>query len=297
NLHLRGKNSFYTYFSNCIFENVKFIGFIYYGDVTFDNCSFNDILGIETTYCSVLCSYNNGNTLNILDSKFENINVNINVPLIHLSNTYFNYMNEYKNISTLFDGHHNTISINNSSFTKINNKSLSPVILNSPISNVNFYNTKFTNIISFIKSFFNSEANYTFESIIMEDIKIRSGIMIDILYKSVSFKNCVFNNIICGGESDNSSLIRFISSDYGNYIDMKNINIKNCTSNGDLIIFDGRNSTITLSDSMINNSNFHNNMNINKLKCGLISNYNTIYLFLRNSTFYKNIVKHNGSSL
>ncbi|OUM67071.1 hypothetical protein PIROE2DRAFT_5559, partial [Piromyces sp. E2] len=137
------------------------------------------------------------------------------------------------------------------------------------------------------------------------------------MFNSVSFNNCVFKDIICIGESDNSSLIRFKSSDYGNTLNMTNITIDNCSSNGDLIIIEGSDSTILQSNLIIknvtsygsiinnlssksnyylNNSIISNNKNINKFKCGLISYDNNINIYFHNSTFKNNIVRNNAIS-
>jgi len=105
----------------------------------------------------------------------------------------------------------------------------------------------------------------------MEDIKISSGSMINILFNSVSFKNCNFKNIVCIGESDNSSLIRFQSCDYGNTLNIKDVTINKCFSNGDLITIEGNNSSIIMSNLIINNvSSYGSIINDLSLKVCLI---------------------------
>jgi len=47
----------------------------------------------------------------------------------------------------------------------------------------------------------------------------------------------------------------------------------------------------------IKNSSIINNTNINKMKCGIISNYNNINFIIDNSIFKENTVRNNGGSL
>jgi len=77
--------------------------------------------------------------------------------------------------------------------------------------------------------------------------------MLDVTYNSVSFDNCHFSNILCNGDIEDSSLIKFHSSENGNSFDMSNSEINNCKSNGDLIKFDGSKSSIKLSNVKIKN--------------------------------------------
>jgi len=87
--------------------------------------------------------------------------------------------------------------------------------------------------------------------------------MIEITYKNVSFNNCKFKNILCLGESNKSSLIKFTSSDYGNTLNMNGITIEKCNSNDDFIVFEGNNSIINISDLTINEiSSYGSLMNI-----------------------------------
>jgi len=76
--------------------------------------------------------------------------------------------------------------------------------------------------------------------------------MINIIYHSISFNNCTFSNILCNGEIEESSLVVFHSSIYENTMEMKNVTISDCISNGDFIIIKGDTSILNISDSEIN---------------------------------------------
>jgi len=75
--------------------------------------------------------------------------------------------------------------------------------------------------------------------------------MIEINYKNATFNDCAFKNILCIGESDTSSLIKFTSSEYGNTLNLNHVTIEKCNSNGDFIVFDGNNSNIDISNIII----------------------------------------------
>jgi len=108
------------------------------------------------------------------------------------------------------------------------------------------------NISSSRKFLFNAESSYTFTNVTFNDILTSSRSMIEITYKNASFNNCTFKNILCIGESDDSSLIRFTSSEYGNTLNLTHVTIEKCNSNGDFIVIDGNNSIINISNIIIN---------------------------------------------
>ncbi|ORY18280.1 hypothetical protein LY90DRAFT_517451 [Neocallimastix californiae] len=139
--------------------------------------------------------------------------------------------------------------------------------------------------------------------------------MINIFNKPASFHNCLFDNILCNGDVDYSSLITFTSSLNNNYFNMNEVTINKCMSNGDFIIIQGSKSNIKFENmninntisygSLINNLSFNseiiisnayviNNKNTNKLKCGLITNNGNTNLIIDNSKFERNENKNNG---
>lgn len=70
--------------------------------------------------------------------------------------------------------------------------------------------------------------------------------------KSVYISDCEFLNILCNGESEDSSFIYFQSNIYGNSINIENSVISNGRSNGDFISINGDLSFINFSNVTIN---------------------------------------------
>ncbi|OUM66752.1 hypothetical protein PIROE2DRAFT_5964 [Piromyces sp. E2] len=186
-----------------------------------------------------------------------------------------------------------------------------PIILNSYTSKIYIENTEIRDIISI----FCDESVYSFSNVTFKDINTNSGEMISIVYNPVTFDKCHFNNIMCNGASDSSTLIEFISSDNGNSIDISNTIIENCKSNENLIKISGVNPKVNLSNININNiitygpvindmssnsvinisdSNVNNNEKINKFKCGLIVNNKNTEINVNNSSFKNNKSKNSG---
>jgi len=345
-------NSFHAYFKNCSFDKIYFLGKLYLGSITYENCSFKNLYGSNEDDCSVFCSHYFGSKLKLINSEFEDINVNSNLPPFYLTyaifdiynttfknfhsnNGYLIYSNsymdsnelqitidnsEFEDINTLINGHDNSITIKNSYFHDINGKMAAiPIVLNSCHSNINILNTNIRNISSSWEPLFSDESLYTFTNVTFNDILTSSKSMIEITYRNATFNDCTFKNILCIGESEDSSLIKFTSSDYGNTLNMNNIIIEKCNSNGDFIVFNGNDSTINISNitineiysygSLLNNkatksilkindANIFNNKNTNKSKCGLITyDNNNINLYINNSKFKNNEIKNNGGSL
>jgi len=78
--------------------------------------------------------------------------------------------------------------------------------------------------------------------------------MIKILYHSITFNQCLFHNIICNGDSENSSLMTFISSGINLYtMKMIDVIIQDCQLNGDLIVVKGENSNLDFNRVSIHN--------------------------------------------
>jgi len=347
-----GRSRFFLmHFKNCLFKNIDFLGTLFLGNITFENCTFENVIGAEKGACSIFCSYDYGNTIKLLNTRFENINIEYNVQPFYFGNTifdvynttfknfhsytgylFFSHMNmetteitmtidnsEFNDISTLFGGQENKITIKNSRFHNINGKVTEiPIIFNSAFSEIKFLNTKFENISSSKETLFNIETSYTFTNAEFKDIKMSSKSMIETIYKNISFDGCTFKNILCIGENNDASLIEFTSSDYGNTLSMNNVSIEKCNTNGDFIAIDGNNSNINISNikineinsygSLLNNkstksvlrmneANISNNKNTNKSRCGLITYLNNdIDCYISNSIFKNNEIKNNGGS-
>jgi len=98
------------------------------------------------------------------------------------------------------------------------------------------------------------------------------------------FNNCLFENILCNGDSDDSSLLDFHSSDYGNIFTMNNVTISNCRSNGDFIKIGGNLSYVNLNnlkiDSVTSYGPVISNKSFNVSKLLLINFYINIHVII-----------------
>ncbi|OUM58115.1 hypothetical protein PIROE2DRAFT_16696 [Piromyces sp. E2] len=341
---VKSPKCFFSYYKNCYFENIKYIGKNQCGSVTFDDCYFRNIYGNEQYECLFVYSISHGNEIKMVNSRIEDIDIKINQYLFYLSNTYLELSNTtFKNChsnngyliyskstrineliqlnvneSVFEDGHFLNVSIKNSKFHDIKSKSSIPLLIDSHNSNLFFDNVEINNIIS-SSTLFNEESSYYFDNVKFSDIITNSKSMINTIYNSLSFNNCTFINIICNGDVEDSSLIKFTSIDNTyNLLNFNNVIVEECKSNGDFIIIDGDKSLINIENFMIhnitsygsllnimssnskvniNNAYINNNLNDNKYKCGLISNYNDIIFDIQNTTIKNNIVKSNGGVL
>jgi len=104
------------------------------------------------------------------------------------------------------------------------------------------------------------------------------------LYRTIMFNNCLFENILCNGDSDDSSLLDFHSSDYGNIFTMNNVTISNCRSNGDFIKIGGNLSYVNLNnlkiDSVTSYGPVISNKSFNVSKLLLINFYINIHVII-----------------
>ena len=66
------------------------------------------------------------------------------------------------------------------------------------------------------------------------------------------FSKCIFEDIICNGESENSSLLEFTSVTSGTEFKFDDVIIRNCKSNGNLINIKGDLTTLKFSHLTIN---------------------------------------------
>ncbi|ORX65789.1 hypothetical protein BCR32DRAFT_250582 [Anaeromyces robustus] len=289
----------------------------------------------------------------IKNSIFKDINVHLNRPLFNIyeshieiynsifENCFTDYghliylktidHNRYKendymiikdstfnNISSLINGYNNHLKVFNCNFNNIKNRASSPVILDTHYSSVYITNSNFHDIISLGSGLFNENSDYIITDTIFTNITTNSKSMISTTYKNLYLENCSFLNILCNGDNEDSSLIDFISSDYGNILELTNIVIKDSKSNGDFILIKGSKSISKIFKSKIDNifsygsfikdlslsSELHlndtlisNYKNINKSICGIISYYNNINITINNSIFTNNTVRNNGGLL
>ncbi|OUM60770.1 hypothetical protein PIROE2DRAFT_13408 [Piromyces sp. E2] len=293
NKNIYSEDHFVINFDNCYFENVKSFGELGFGNVIVNNSYFTKFSSLSDKNYAILYSSSYGNKIKFFNSTFENIKINYDKPLFHVFRTSLD--SEFNDISTLIYGEYNKLDIINSKFHNLISRSSIPLILDSIYSDIYITNTEFYNITGLV----NEESNYYFKGVKFYEIESNSKSMIPVTYNNISFDNCQFTNILCNGDMDDSSLIKFQSSVYGNTFEISNSDISNCISNGDLIKFDGSKSSVTLSnfDVQLNNVIVNENENVNKFKCGIINNSNNVKMSINNSEFKKNSVKNNGGVL
>ncbi|ORX82768.1 hypothetical protein BCR32DRAFT_292411 [Anaeromyces robustus] len=346
---------FNVHFIDCYFENNKYLGANHCGNINIDNCYFTKMNGSNDYECSIVYSSTYRNKVKITNTKFENILVSYNKPMFAIYKTLFEINNcsfinchsysnflihtktnvsyknsnndsvyisitnsEFNDISTLIEGESNIIHVKDSKFKNIITRSITPILMNSPFSKIDFANIEIKNITSLRSGFFDEETTYSFSNVKFMDIKSNAKAIINTTYKSLSFNNCTFSNILCNGDGENSSLIFINTSINGNTIELNNTIIDECTTNGDLIKITGSLATIKLSNLIIRNiysygsiiyntssksytfiddTKIYENQNINKLQCGLITSLNSIDMSISKSEFKDNTSKNNGGIL
>ena len=107
-------------------------------------------------------------------------------------------------------------------------------------------------LYSSTNSLFNEESWYTFDNVKLENIKANAKALLHFIYKDTYINNFEVNNISCVGDSEDSSIILFDSSELGNSLSINNLNIKNSSSNGSFIKIIGNASEVTINNSNLN---------------------------------------------
>ena len=75
------------------------------------------------------------------------------------------------------------------------------------------------------------------------------------LYNDIIIDGIDAENIICNGDGGDSSLILFDSGEVKKKIELYNLNINNCSTNGPLIKIIGNHNEVIIKDTIINNVN------------------------------------------
>jgi len=86
----------------------------------------------------------------------------------------------------------------------------------------------------------------------MKNTKANSKTLLHFIYKDTYINNIEAGNISCVGDSEDTSIILFDSSDLGNSLSINNLNIKNSLSNGSFIKITGNTSNVTIKNSNLN---------------------------------------------
>jgi len=100
-------------------------------------------------------------------------------------------------------------------------------------------------------SLFNTESTITLNNININEINLNSKSLIYSIYKDLTINNLEISNIKCTGDSGESSLILFESGEASHKMDLSNLYIRECVSNGPLIRIIGNTNEIYVKDSRI----------------------------------------------
>jgi len=111
-----------------------------------------------------------------------------------------------------------------------------------------------SHLISLSNSLFEEESEYSFTNVTFKNIITNSNALIKCNHNDISFTNVEVDNVICAGDSDDSSLILF-NSEYTNnkILHLNNIKITNSKSNGSFIKIVGDTNIFVIENSIINN--------------------------------------------
>ncbi|ORX57719.1 hypothetical protein BCR36DRAFT_366923 [Piromyces finnis] len=296
---------------------------------------FNSNKGIRNeASANLIESFGIGNQVYIKNTKIFNNYINDDMPLIlnRLSSLKANHLftieysdstvisnTTFENTSTIFQVLNSYITIEDSVFKNYNIKNSLPLIDYGKMSNIIISNTCFQNITIQGNGIFGEETQYKLSNINVSHSKINSEAFINFNYNNrIELSNIEINDVQCLG--DNSSLIKINTNELENSkINIEQLKIYSCQSNGPLIKFKGNMNQIFLKDITIQNNYAYgslientskkstmniddlimlNNTNLNKNNCGIfqISNGNQ-ELEILNSEFNNNIANGNGGAL
>ncbi|ORX57898.1 hypothetical protein BCR36DRAFT_402256 [Piromyces finnis] len=276
------------------FYNCKFINSYFSGIVV--NEFSNDVIFYKTNY--------NPSELYITDSIFENIHIKNNLPMI-------------KNFTSLFKGEFINYNIINSIFQNTIFTNSIPAIIDSKNAIIYISDSKFKDL-SLSMGLFGEEGHYSFNNIELSNIKTNSKALLHFIYSDITIHTMKVENIVCVGDRSDTSFILLDSGENNMKISMKDIKIKNSSSNGPFIKIKGNSSKIHFenfnlvnvtsygsvidiiskkSEITMSKINLDHNINNDKLNCGIIHFCNAIDISISNSAFNNNRSKSNGGAM
>ncbi|OUM57795.1 hypothetical protein PIROE2DRAFT_17108, partial [Piromyces sp. E2] len=216
----------------------------------------------------------------IKNSVFENIHANHLYPLINaksfileIENTIFsnchtdygflfdivNKFNDQGHIiiknttftksDTIFSGNNCKINITDSHISETISNRENPAIFYSKNSIINITNTEFSDLDLMVGLFYEN-AIYSFINIKFNNITTNAQALLHFLYIDIPFNNVEMSNIKCIG---NSSVFLFESDENEMIIDLNNLNVNSCVSNGPFMKTLGNNNHIVIKDSNLSN--------------------------------------------
>ncbi|ORX49040.1 hypothetical protein BCR36DRAFT_413035 [Piromyces finnis] len=316
--HFIFENSYFSINNNNINNEYK----ILYTNSATDKLSIKDSV-FENINSSVPLIDATGLTLDIKNSTFTNCTTENGYLFyvkrhIHKNQKITIENSEFSKTCTLFHGDLTKTEISNSIIKNMNIKFSIPAISDSKLSNYSIKDTIFMNL-NVTNELFNKESSYTFENIKFKNIISNSKAVLYFLYYNITLNNIEVDNVSCTGDGGESSFMLYDSDESINSrLQINNLYTKNCVLNGSFIKVKGKVNEIDIHNSSFNridsygptiqcishktaftmtNNNIYNNINRNKLDCGIIQLTNNVNASIENSNFQNNISKSNGGVL
>ncbi|ORX56018.1 hypothetical protein BCR36DRAFT_346535 [Piromyces finnis] len=224
----------------------------------------------------------------------------------------------FDDVGSILKGYYNLINLKNITIQNILLKNSLPVLNNCKHTKFIVENSMFKNIKTIGNGLIGPEASYIFKNVQFKNITSNAKAIFNLMYNSNTFENIIAEDLSNIGDMGDASCFYFNSGEDEKNLNFKNIYIKDGRSNGPFFKIQGYNnlvnikntifSNITSYGSIINNTskkskvviddlNFNNNKNLNKLECGTIHFENSLELLIYNSTFENNSSRKNGGSI
>ncbi|ORX77656.1 hypothetical protein BCR32DRAFT_295479 [Anaeromyces robustus] len=283
--------------TKCNFINNRGLFFTFDSYLTIDDCYFSDVdrdsdLSFENVfYYSPIPSISKA-VLDIKNSKFENINVKSELPLItannlilkientsfkncysaygYLFNIFYKFSIPHINInnstftetSALFRGKALKLMISDTNFYNITINKYIPLLSDAKYSSVVVVNSKFDKI-SLMNGFVNEETSCSFYNTDLNNIKSSSNSLLYTKYHNIYIDGMNIENVSCYGDG---SFILFETGDAENRLTIKNLNIKKSNFNGPFIKLEGNYGEVIFENSNLSDVNTYGSIIKDKLE-------------------------------
>ncbi|OUM69251.1 hypothetical protein PIROE2DRAFT_2960, partial [Piromyces sp. E2] len=284
--------------------------------VVFQSLFPNKIILKDTIFENIISKHFGFNTrlsLDIINSKFIN-NYSMSGFLFYTQDFVYVENSFFSNTTTLFKGSKCKYEIVDTIFENFYIDTNIPVIIDSRFASINITNSEFNNF-KMMGSLFYEETKINLHNIKLNNVSTNSKGVIYSTFNNVQIDGLYAQDIICYGESGDSSIILFDSNTEIKELKINNINISNSFTNGPAIKITGISNEIYINNlnisnvksygpiidnisyktiSSFSNINLNNNINSDRLECGNIHLQNDVTFYLNNSNFIGNINKGNG---
>ncbi|ORX87048.1 hypothetical protein BCR32DRAFT_289585 [Anaeromyces robustus] len=325
------------YVVNSTFFNCGSIGSTASGLLTFDNCYFKKIkgsLGNVLFDVSVIDGMQKDSHVSVINSYFEDIEIENGVSVIsisenkyNISNNYFkncfssgdniitissinsklnpsNYIfenNIFENTDTIFRFINSNIQINKIHLKNYETKKTYPLldISEDVTTGITINNSIFENIKFKINSLIGDIANYSLKNIMLMNITTVSKPIFHFNRKNYKFRNIYVKNLNGNGDMLDSTLFYYDSGSNYSGLNIKNMTVVNSRTNNPLIKIVGENSVFYLENLNITNAKTYGPLIENVSNNSTINIKNSYLINNRNTHIHKcgNIYMKNNINL